>query len=650
MCGILALYSPSTTTDDRLNRLRDLTRTIKHRGPDHQGEWLDDKCPLGLAQRRLAIVDLTADGRQPMVSSSGRYIISFNGEIYNFLVLREELLQQGAVFKGRSDTEVILAGVEKWGLNTTLQKINGMFAIILWDRERQQLHLIRDRLGKKPLYFGWAGGDFLCASELRPFMAHPDFARTLSGAAVAQYMHLGFIPAPYSIFESVAMLLPGCRMMIEPAKLSAGQDLRHTMDAYWNPARVAEDAMSRRAQTSRLSYTDRVNQTEALIETCVRDRMIADVPLGAFLSGGIDSSLVVALMQRNSDAPVKTYSIGFEEGAYNEAHHARAVATHLGTDHHEQILTARDALNIVPDLPRIADEPLADASIIPTWLVSKFARSEVTVALSGDGGDEMFGGYHRHVQIPRIVAAIGWLPAPVRAAIASTLRALPAGMLTTLNPKHPQFADRIQKLATMVTRVTLPEIYETVAGYGENNAITRTPRPLVGYPFRMTSWWPQGVNVTEWLIYADTIHYLPNDVLTKVDRATMAVSLESRAPLLDTRLFAHAWSLPFSDRITGGQGKHILRDILYRHVPRELIDRPKQGFSVPVGDWLRGPLRDWAHALLHNPSLYQRFGIAATDVQELWATHLAGRNGAAQTLWRLCVLQAWAEHYLDGKK
>lgn len=639
MCGIVAFYSPGTASDVRADLLKNMTRAIKHRGPDHQGEWWDDTVPLGLAQRRLSIVDLTADGHQPMLSHTGRYVISFNGEIYNFRDLQNELSSRGVVFRGRSDTEVLLAAIETFGLNTACQKINGMFAIILWDRQRQELHLIRDRMGKKPLYFGFAGDDFVAGSELRVFMAHPQFKREISGTALAHYLHLGFVPAPHSMFAGVSMLLPGCRLVVKLDDLHAGADLRARMDPFWSPARVVEDA---RARPLHGTYDERLRETETVIEQATLRRMMADVPLGAFLSGGIDSSLIVALMQKNSTQAVKTYTIGFREQGYDESSAARAVASHLGTDHHEQILSTDDALAIIADLPRLCDEPLADVSFIPTYLVSRFARQSVTVALTGDGGDEVFGGYYRHTSMQKVLRLIQMTPRVAHPAITSFLSRL----ADLAYRGDPQGGVRLRKLTGLLRQSDLPAMYEFLAGQAEDNAITRAPRVLSGYPFRQSASWPTNLSLPEWMIFADTIHYLPGNVLTKVDRASMATSLEARAPLLDRAVFAHAWSLPLADKIKGGVGKRILRDLLARHVPPDLATRPKQGFAVPIADWLAGPLRSDLEGTLTSRRLVDGLGLSPDDLKALGAAHAAGQIYAPQTLWRLFVLDRWAREYL----
>jgi asparagine synthase (glutamine-hydrolysing) len=645
MCGLVALYAPTRGTDERLTILRGMARAIAHRGPDHQGEFEDLGTGLGLAHRRLSIVDLSPDGHQPMVSTSKRYVIVFNGEIYNFKSLRDDLRAMGVAFRGRSDTEVILAAVEAWGLNTTCQKIRGMFAIALYDRQDQTLHLIRDPFGKKPLYFGWADHDFVVASELKSICAHPGFSRRVSDASVRHYLHLGFVPAPHSIFEGISHVAPGTRVRIDFKTIQSNQP-RFLMEPYWSPARVVEDATARRGQMARMSYEDRIHETEQLLTHCVSDRMVADVPLGAFLSGGIDSSLVVALMQRQSQDAIKTYSIGFDEIAFDESPHAAAVARHIGTDHHELQVTSDQARAVIPMIPDLLDEPMSDVSIIPTYLVSRFARHDVTVALSGDGGDEVFGGYHRHVQMPKMVSALQTVPGFMRGWAGAALQSASPLVRNILGARGEQTAGRFDKLAAVLGMNNVPDLYEFLLGGAEPNAITGMKRPHDGYAFRSSSAWPTGLSVAEWTMFADAIHFLPGDILTKVDRASMAVSLETRAPLLDIRLFAHAWALPMSDKISGGQGKKILRDILYRHVPRALVDRPKQGFGVPIGAWMRGPLKDWTADMIHHPVLKDTFGLDPAIIEKIWQDHITGRAPTRDTVWRLCVLSGWGQRWL----
>ncbi len=641
MCGIVALFTPKVDQDRPRAILSTITRAIKHRGPDHQGEWWDDTVPLGLAQRRLSIIDLSPDGHQPMISATGRYVITFNGEIYNFQTLRNDLEERGVTFRGRSDTEVLLAAIEADGLNAACQKISGMYAIVLYDRQKQTLHLIRDPLGKKPLYFGWAGDHFICGSELRVFMAHPEFKRHISAPALAAYLHFGFIPAPFSLFADVSMLTPGCHVALPLAELKPNVDIRARMDPFWSPARKIEEARAAAPALASMTEAQRIARTENVIEDAVKRRMIADVPLGAFLSGGIDSSLVTALMQKNSDRAVKTYSIGFSEQGYDESIAAERIAAHLGTDHHTQIFGTDDALSIIDDLPHLCDEPMADVSFLPTYVVSRFARQDVTVALSGDGGDELFGGYYRHTHMQRILRGMMILPHAFRPALGSILK-LSSGLLA----HHPQQAARYRKLVGLLNMGNLPDAYEFLVGMAEENAITHLSTPLAGYPFRTSSHWPTNLTIPEWMMFADTVHYLPNNVLTKVDRATMAVSLEARAPLLDPQVFLHAWALPLHDKIRHGTGKYMLRRVLERHVPTALFEREKQGFAVPIGDWIKGPLRARVESVLFSGRLSAQLGIDEHAIRAIWDGHQTGVAPAPQTLWRLYVLGRWVQAYL----
>ena len=646
MSGIFALYAPTSDESTRKRRTAELTRALKHRGPDYQGEWYDDVVPLSLGHRRLAIMDLSPDGRQPMVSASGRYIISFNGEIYNFQDLRDTLTDLGAHFRSRSDTEVILTAIDMWGLNTACQKINGMFAIIVWDRHTKEMHLIRDRLGEKPLYIGWAGSDLIVASELKSFTAHPDFVRNVSDAATAHYFQLGFVPAPHTIFRDVYMLTPGSRMVLRPTSLSPGQDLRPFMTPYWSPARVVEDVRLSRPQMAAMSFDARRDVTEKLIQTCVRERMITDVPFGTFLSGDIQSSLITAMAQKNADRPVKTYTVGWSNNGHDAMAHARNIAHHLGTDHHEHIMTPDDVARVIPDLPKIADEPLADTSLIPSYLLAHFARSDVTVALHARGSEAFFGGYDRHTKTDRLIKTMHWLPMPLRNVLQHIIRTLGPTTARLFHPHDPLAVTRIHTLAAFLTRDDLPHMYEFLAGLGEENAITMLPRALTGYPFRQSTSWPTGLDVPEWMMFADTLHDMPNNILTGLDRTSMAVSLEARAPLCDMRLFAHAWTLPLTDKIHRGHGNVMLRHILSRYLPRELMPTSKRQPAVPMHEWLSGPLKPWAQDVLAMPFLYDTFGLDSTSVRHVWDNHMNGTSLAPHTLWRLLTLNAWGDQWL----
>lgn len=640
MCGIAGFYDLDRKTDRALmlRQGEKMAGAIAHRGPDAQGVWGDPDVPLVLAHRRLSIIDLSADGAQPMQSHSGRYMIVFNGEIYNFQSLRKELEAEGAHFRGRSDTEVMLAAFDVWGLNRALQRFNGMFAFALWDREKRQLHLVRDRLGKKPLYIGWAGKSFVFASELKAFRAHPDFRPEINRNALALYMRFGYVPAPQSIYKDVWQLPPGHRTTLIFDLIGAGDDLSKDWTPYWHHARVVEEACHNPIRGDDAALTD---QFEALLKDCVRDRMVSDVPLGAFLSGGIDSSAVVALMQAQSSQRIKTFSIGFNERGYDEAAAAQAVARHLGTEHHEMILTAKDSQDIIPMLPGMYDEPFADVSQIPTYLVSKFAREQVTVALSGDGGDEMLGGYVRHQAIPALWHRVGWWPQPVREFVSNGIHKIPVEKWDRLVKKYPQFGERIYKIADLLPLRNLEEIYiHVMSRWTDPTGLVKDSRePLI--MLHDPSWLPRDLTFSERMMYGDALSYLPNDVLTKVDRASMAVGLEARAPLLDYRIFEFSWRLPLDVRIRKHQGKWLLRQVLARHVPDHLFDRTKQGFAVPIGDWLKGDLKDWANDLLNPVTIENQGYLNPVPITAAWNEHLDGKGNHAQRLWTVLMFQSW---------
>lgn len=644
MCGITGLYSLDSTTSisDLANIAQGMERAISHRGPDASGLWQDPNVPLVLAHRRLSILDLSAEGAQPMASASGRYEIVFNGEIYNFQDLRKDLEAEGTIFRGRSDTEIMLAAFESWGINRALQQITGMFAFALWDKEKRQLHLVRDRLGKKPLYLGWAGKHFVFGSELKSLRAHPHFRPVVNRNTLALYMRFGAVPAPHSIYEGVWQLPPGHRMTLVFDLLSPGDDLSREWLPYWNITRVVEEA---RNSPIGGSDADVTKQFESLLKTSVAQRMVSDVPLGAFLSGGIDSSTIVAMMQAQSTRKIKTFSIGFAESGYNEADDARAVAMHLGTDHNEMIVTPAEALDVIPQLPDMYDEPFADSSQIPTYLVSKFARSQVTVALSGDGGDEMLGGYVRHQAIPALWKRVGWWPQPLRDLTSRGIKGLSIEQWSKLVRRYPQFGERLYKIADILPLNALEDIYIHVMSQWNNpTTLVRDSRePLIALHNATTL--PRGLSFAERMMFGDALSYLPNDILTKVDRASMAVGLEARAPLLDHRVFEFCWRLPLETRIRNGQGKWLLRQVLGQYAPDELFNRPKQGFAIPIGDWLRGPLQDWAHELLRPARLEQEGYLNPTPITAAWQEHLSGRGNHTGRLWAVLMFQSWLDRW-----
>ena len=641
MCGITGFYETSgNRSRSELHVMgKSMAGTMSHRGPDSHDLWQDPDLPLVLAHRRLSIIDLSSDGAQPMESHSGRYILIFNGEIYNYRIIQKELANKNIAWRGRSDTEVFLAAVEHWGLNRTLQKINGMFAFTLWDLKDRALHFARDRLGKKPLYIGWCGKTLVFGSELKALRAHPDFTPALDTEALHGFLRLGYIEAPHSIYKDVWQLPPGQRLSIDLQTVKPGETLTTQMKPYWDALQIAGDA---RAHITEKSDADIIEEFETLLSTCVSERMISDVPLGAFLSGGIDSSSVVALMQKTSSQPVKTYSIGFEEDGFDEARYARKIAAHLETDHHEHICTGADALDVIPKLPDMYDEPFADISAIPTYLVSAFARKDVTVALSGDGGDEMLGGYVRHTLGPKLWSATRTLPRFLRKGLATGLQYIPTGILDTAQRGTPQFGSKVQKAASIMALNNQEDIYERL--------ICKWPRaPVLGADlYNPQRPLPRGdsISFAEKMMLWDAHGYLPHDILTKVDRASMAVSLEARAPLLDARIYEYVWSLPENVKIRGGKGKWLLQQVLKKHVPEELFERPKQGFAIPVGDWLRGPLRDWAEDLLDENTLNDQGLLDTREIRKTWQAHLKGRGNHGEALWVILMFQLWHQRWM----
>lgn len=642
MCGLFGFYETvngrtraQMQADGRL-----MGAALAHRGPDGEGLWQDPDVPLLLGHRRLAVIDLSAEGRQPMESHSGRYITTFNGEIYNFQDIAAALEKTGTRFRGRSDTEVMLAAFDRYGINRALQMLNGMFAFALWDRQERLLHLVRDRLGKKPLYAGWTdGGTLAFASELKALRALPGFSPRVHRGALTLFMRYGYVPAPFSIYDNIFQLLPGCRLTLDPASAERGKDVSRRMEPYWSPARAAAEARGRICDEA--DDRETVAEFETLLTDCVRRRMVSDVPVGAFLSGGIDSSAVTALMQTVSARPVKSFSIGFRESGYDEAGFAARVAKHIGTDHHELYIGPREALDAVPELPHIYDEPFADISQIPTLLVSRFARKSVTVALSGDGGDEMLGGYVRHTALPGLWAGVRRIPAPLRLLAARAVRTAGAERWSRLVPHKPQFGEKLHKAAALMDAASPGDAYRRAMSLWQNPAtlVDGGTEPVI--PLADSTQYPPGLGFAESMMFGDALSYLPGDVLVKVDRASMAASLEARAPLLDFRVFEYAWSLPLRMKIRNGEGKWLLRQVLARHVPDSLFVRPKQGFAVPAAGWLRGPLKDWAEDLLDEKRLAREGFINPAPVRAAWAAHKEGKGSETGRLWAVLMFQSW---------
>lgn len=623
MCGFTGFYvaKAERSRGEYDDIVRTMANVISRRGPDHGDAWQDPDVTLALGHRRLSILDLSEHGHQPMASSSERFVIAYNGEIYNHLDLRQQYLADFN-FKGHSDTETLLALVETLGFEKTLDVINGMFAFALWDRKERVLHCARDRFGKKPLYVGWVGSHLVFGSELKSFHAHPDFKGQIDHNSLALYTQYNCIPAPSSIYQDIWQLKPAHMLSLDIESLKKGADLSLIMKSYWSAEEIAVTT-----ERPPIDAIDAVEAFEDLLMQCVKDRMLSDVPLGAFLSGGIDSSSVVALMSKVSTKPVHTYTIGFNVAGYNEADHARDIAQHLGTEHHEHICLAQDTLDIIPKLANIYDEPFADQSAIPTYLISQFARQDVTVALSGDGGDEMLGGYNRHVSTPKIASLPSFL--------SGCINTLPASLLKTVFPQKPLLKKHLDKASAILSAERRDDIYNAIL-QNWNEA----PVPEKS-DIRLNIADSDTLNLSEQLMLWDTQHYLPNDILTKVDRASMAVSLEARAPLLDKRIFEYVWSLPINLKIKNGTGKWLLREVLARHVPRSLFERSKQGFNMPIGAWMREDLRELAEELLDHKKLDNQGLFDASKIRKIWDTHLNGHGHYDEALWNILMFQAW---------
>jgi asparagine synthase (glutamine-hydrolysing) len=641
MCGITGFIEPKQgqpAESLEATALR-MAKAIRSRGPDDQGAWADPARGVALGFRRLAILDLSPTGHQPMFSEDGRYVIIFNGEIYNYATLRGELAQTGCAFRGTSDTEVILAGIVRWGLTATIERLNGMFAFALWDKAEQALYLVRDRLGIKPLYYGWCGSTFLFGSELKALREHPNFQAEVDRGALALYLRHNCVPAPYSIYRGISKLLPGSFLRIRPDE----PDAECRPQVYWSARETVETGT---AHPYTGSPEDAVEELDALLRESIRERMVADVPLGAFLSGGIDSSLVTAVMQSQSERPVRTFTIGFWEPEFDEAGAARAVAKHLGTDHTELYVTAQQALDAIPRLPQLYDEPFSDSSQIPSFLVSAMARQHVIVALSGDGGDEMFAGYNRYTWVEKLWKRLKPVPLPLRSAAKGVMNCFSpgegGGRRWSEKLHLPLFNDKYAKLAGVLDARDPADIYTRLVSHWQNpTALTlgaAEPATILTDPAR----WAKLDDFTLQMMYLDLVTYLPDDILAKVDRATMGTSLESRAPFLDdTRVVEFAWRLPLDFKLRDGRGKWILRQVLAKYLPVEAFERPKMGFTMPIGAWLRGPLREWAEDLLAEDRLRREGYFDPAPIRRTWNNHLAGRPGEQYRLWDILMFQAW---------
>jgi len=634
-----------------------MTSVLTARGPDDSGSWVNAACGIALGHSRLAVLDLSPAGHQPMHSHSGRFSLSFNGEIYNHSALRAELvaLGVGSEWRGHSDTETLLAAIEHWGVEGTLNRCVGMFAFALWDGENHTLTLARDRLGEKPLYYGWAGSGgqsaFVFASELKAIRAYPKFNAPVSRVALSQYLRFTYIPAPLSIYEGVFKLEPGCLLTIKgtapkvaPSEpIGVGQHYETIEIRRWWSLQDTVDSAQAKQHGSESAAID---QLESTLSKAVQGQSLADVPLGAFLSGGVDSSTIVALMQRQSSQRVKTFTIGFDEAGFDESPHARAVADQLGTDHHEMRVSSKMAQDVIPSLSWMYDEPFADSSQIPTHLVCKAARQHVTVALSGDGGDELFGGYNRYFWGSRVWAKFSWMPLPARQLMAKAICAVPVNRWDYVSRAAgiTRFGDRAHKLGSRLGSVRdMDDLYWSLVSEWDPASVVKGIDKVSPSPWASNNALPQGLNPVERMMFRDAVTYLPDDILCKVDRAAMACSLETRVPFLDHRVVELAWRLPLNMKIRGKTGKWVLRQVLYKYVPKELIERPKAGFAIPIGQWLRGPLRDWAEGLLRESRLRQEGYFHPEPIRKAWAEHLTGRRDHTPKIWTILMFQAWLE-------
>jgi asparagine synthase (glutamine-hydrolysing) len=649
MCGLAGYLDITGTVGKQAGilLLEKMASTLAHRGPDDAGAWTHG--PVGLAHRRLSILDLSPAGHQPMHSTNGRYVLVFNGEIYNHIDLRTRLEDAGKApaWRGRSDTETMLATVEAWGIEAALQSFIGMFALALWDREDCRLMLARDRIGEKPLYYGWQGKTFLFGSELKALRCHPAWQPEVDRQALTLFMHYGYVPEPWSIYRGIHKLSPGCWLELRPGGTAGPMpDPR----PYWSAQSAVKEGSKSRITEPAAALTE----LERTLGRAISRQCVADVPLGAFLSGGVDSSTVVALMQSQSSRPIRTFTMGFHEADYNEADHAKAVARHLGTDHTEMYVTAQEAQAVIPRLPELYDEPFADSSQIPTHLVAHMAHQHVTVALSGDGGDELFGGYKRYVWGREIWGRLKLLPVSLRRGAARIITGIPPQRWNSLfkltGPFLPRRmrvdrpGDRLHKLASLLDVASSDALYQGLLSTPLDSAglVIGGSDPITWADTQLDQ--VNSSDFTERMMFHDLVGYLPGDILTKIDRAAMGVSLETRIPLLDQEVVEFAWRVPPSLKIRDGQGKWLLRQLLYKYVPKALIERPKKGFGIPLDRWLRGPLRDWAEFLLDGERLRREGYLNPKPIRKKWDEHLSGERNWQYWLWGVLMFEAW----LDG--
>jgi asparagine synthase (glutamine-hydrolysing) len=642
MCGIAGFLDLRSERTRSLQILAAMTRAIAHRGPNAEGLWQSPEGVVNLGHRRLSIIDLSPTGAQPMVSRDERYVLIFNGEIYNFQELRQNLQSEGNSFLGTSDTEVLLVALIRWGIRTTLGRLNGMFAFALWDEHERTLSLARDRFGEKPLYFGWQDGVFLFGSELKALAKHPSLRREIEPEALSLFLRFNYVPTPWSIFRGIYKLTPGHFLRVMPGGGKVESE------AYWS---LRDSSSTRLRRLVDAKDEDFLNELDTRLKKAVKMRMVADVPLGAFLSGGIDSSLIVALMQAQSSRPVKTFTIGFGETSHNEALDAAIVARHLGTEHHEYYLSSRECVDMVGRIADLYDEPFADSSQIPTALISEFTKRHVTVALTGDAGDEMWGGYNRYLWSSRLWPQLERIPPPVRKGLAAIIRRRSPSEWDRWIAWGNQFVPsrlrvrggggKIHKLALGLAARNSDELYHClVSQWQDPGVVLRESREPAFLDLHLAGA-PANLSFVERMMYVDILTYLTGDILCKVDRASMAVGLETRVPYLDNDAVELALSIPAEIRMRHGIGKWPLRQVLKRYLPEVAFDRPKLGFGIPIGTWMRGPMKPWIEDMLSESRL-RADGVFKTEVvrREL-EQHLSGRLNNEHTLWGIVMFQAW---------
>ncbi len=652
MCGIVGLANNTGSLSPNLEfQVQKMANALRYRGPDDQGTWSNRKLGIALGHRRLSIIDLSKEGHQPMSTDCGRYTLVFNGEIYNYQELANQLEDSGHLFRGQSDTEVLITAIKEWGVMEAVKKLNGMFAFAVWDDKEQCLYLVRDRLGEKPLYYGWAGDNFVFASELKAMHACDGFSAEIDHEALTLFFQYKYIPYPYSIYKGIRKLPPGTLTSI---KVSARGEMPVPVP-YWSLHDVAEKSIE---TPEKIDEENAISNFDELLGNTVEKRMVSDVPLGAFLSGGIDSSMIVSLMQSRSNLPVRTFTIGFQEADYDEAEYANEVAKHLGTSHTELYLTSQQAIDVIPILPQVYDEPFADCSQIPTFLVSQLAKQDVSVALSGDGGDELFAGYWRHFMAEKLWSGAQKLPKGARQILAASLTSLSPtswdkirAVLDMVLPEHRRnfpVGDRMYKLSAILNSNNEAALYRyLVSEWQQGDSPVQAMQGYKGGGLDFADL--EGFkSLSEKMMYMDAMTYLPGDILTKVDRATMAVSLEARVPFLDPGVVEFAWKLPMNMKVRDGKGKWILRQLLARYLPQHLFNRPKMGFGVPIDSWLRGPLREWAEEMLNQSKIEQQGLLDARIIQQKWREHLSGKRNWQYQLWAVLMFQAWHAQWMEN--